>query len=87
MTVIDALLHLTAGEIHQPVLLRIDHEHYVKVENFATLIFEPSCFVDFIDLLLHAFPVLDVQYPEKLDLIYNLLEHVLPSTSSLLISS
>lgn len=88
MTVNDAVQHLLAKGILQPVLFRIDDMYYVKLDNVAVCLYEPSCFADCIDFLIHTFFVFNVEYPAELKLVYNLLElcvSIKPSSSSVVV--
>jgi hypothetical protein len=89
VTVNEAVQQLTANEIHQPVLFRIDDQYFVKLDNTAVCIYEPSCFADCVDFLLHTFFVFNVQYPQELKLVYHLFELILsikPSLSSSIVN-
>jgi len=82
MTVDEAVSHLSAVNVLQPVLFCTDGQYFVKLDNTSMHIHEPSCFADCIEFLLQIFFVFDVQYPAELD---KLLEIVLsvPHTSLL----
>jgi hypothetical protein len=89
VTVNEAVQQLMASEIHQPVLFRIDDQYFVKLDNVAMCIYEPSCFADCVDFLLHTFFVFNVQYPQELKLVHHLFELILsikPSLSSTIVN-
>jgi len=39
----------------EPMILQIDGQYYIKVDNEAIPVYEPSCFVEAVDFLLYVF--------------------------------
>lgn len=79
----EAVRHLTAIDILQPVLFRTNGQYYIKLDNTACCIHEPSCFSECVDFLLHVYYVFNVEYPHELKLVYRLLESVVLLPSNL----
>lgn len=66
----------------QPMILRIDGQYYIKADNKAIPVYEPSCFVEVVDFLMYVFYVFNVQYPHELRYVYALLENVMNIASN-----
>ena len=76
MTVDETVRHLSTSGVLQPVLFRLGDQYYVKLDNTALSIVEPSCFIDCIDFLVEVFFVFHVQYPPELMQVFQFLEAV-----------
>jgi len=48
---VEALQHLTRERVLQPVLFHTEVSYYVKLDNTAVPIYEPSCFANCVDFL------------------------------------